>query len=310
MKSLKTKVILSAVVLVFAFIATIGTTYAWFTITNTVEVTSFDINVESSEALLIRVWDEETLVDGQTYDQYSTSDDGVNYWTLDDFSNSVDITDSDVYNGGTQDISSALLSPVTGFYGETTTGDTDYSAFQVVNLRKPDATFLSDPTARTYDTASYNTSGGGYIQIKLWVLKPAGDNTNVTFDYTIDDGQSETYENTIFFGTYEQVADGTTSNENVFGEELDASFTWASASVPGYDETESSTMNSIEGTAAATALTAATGTTDSTSVISLPTANVPELLTINIWAEGWDEDCVNAIMGATFSITFELILVV
>ena len=60
MKSLKSKVILSAIVLVFALVATIGSTYAWFTVSNTVAVEPMQLDVQSSESLLIRVFNGET----------------------------------------------------------------------------------------------------------------------------------------------------------------------------------------------------------------------------------------------------------
>ncbi|MFA5698090.1 MAG: hypothetical protein WC888_06695, partial [Candidatus Izemoplasmatales bacterium] len=59
MKSLKTKVILSAIVLMFALVATIGSTYAWFTVSNTVSVSSIQMNVGTQEGLLIRAYDGE-----------------------------------------------------------------------------------------------------------------------------------------------------------------------------------------------------------------------------------------------------------
>ncbi len=64
MKSLKTKVIMSAVVLVFALLATIGTTYAWFTVSSTVSLNTINIDVTTEESLLIRVWNEDDATVG------------------------------------------------------------------------------------------------------------------------------------------------------------------------------------------------------------------------------------------------------
>ncbi len=55
MKALKTKVILSAFVLLFALVATIGSTFAWFTVATTVEVSSMELNIQSQDSLLIRM---------------------------------------------------------------------------------------------------------------------------------------------------------------------------------------------------------------------------------------------------------------
>jgi len=60
MKALKSKVILSAAVLLFALVATIGSTYAWFTVSSTVSVPSLTLTVKSSKSLLIRPYYGET----------------------------------------------------------------------------------------------------------------------------------------------------------------------------------------------------------------------------------------------------------
>ncbi|MFA5742212.1 MAG: hypothetical protein WC874_04970, partial [Candidatus Izemoplasmatales bacterium] len=89
MKSLKIKVLLSGLVLMFAIAASFGTTYAWFTISNTVNIDSMTINVQSGESLLIRVYkgeylgedpvklaaDEAGLLDASTYKNSLSIDD-------------------------------------------------------------------------------------------------------------------------------------------------------------------------------------------------------------------------------------------
>jgi hypothetical protein len=55
MKQLKTKVLLSAFVLIFALVATIGSTFAWFTVATTVNVETMQLNVQSQDSLLIRM---------------------------------------------------------------------------------------------------------------------------------------------------------------------------------------------------------------------------------------------------------------
>jgi len=302
MKSLKTKVILSAIVLVFAVIATIGSTYAWFTVSNVVTVNSFDVTVESSEALLMRVYDGET-------DSGLAYDDAGYGWTLADFSNVLDMTDGDEYD----DLGLWRLSPVTCFSGEDQTSgvySTDYDTVGINALRKPTGKFLTPDTDLAgrelgSGAAAANTAGGGYIELKFWLLKPAGSNSNVVFDYSITDGNGvETWEQSIWIGSF----DGTT--QTIFGDDLDLGFTWANDTIPGYSGTLA--LNSIQGTDAQTALTAVTGVPadgGTPSVITtLPTANIPELISVFIWAEGWDADTLNDIMGATFSITLEFTL--
>lgn len=59
MNSLRRKVRLSAIVLMLALFTTLGSTFAWFTVSNTVTVGSIDLNVKTSPSLLIRVYDED-----------------------------------------------------------------------------------------------------------------------------------------------------------------------------------------------------------------------------------------------------------
>lgn len=317
MKNLKTKVIMSAIVLVFALVATIGSTYAWFTVSNEVAVSSFNVTVESNEALLMKVYDGETYVQGQAYTAYQTNDAG-NFWTLDDFSNSIAITDSALYTGGAESISNALLSPVTVLAGETASGDADYDELSVTNLRKPTTDFIKDvdTVGRELVAGLPNTPTGGYIQIKIWALNPAdvlGAATDVTLSYTISDNNPEqTYDNAIWVGTYwDKNQDGNQTNDSasefIFAKDGDLDFEWISTT-PGF-ATDGS-LNVLPDAADTVTEIDATklGVEGTSAVVQLNTVKVPELLTINIWAEGWDKDTVNAIMGASFTIafTFEL----
>ncbi|MFA5006671.1 MAG: hypothetical protein WC509_04310 [Candidatus Izemoplasmatales bacterium] len=59
MQSLKRKVTVSAFVLVLALLTTLGSTFAWFTVSNTVTVGSIELNVKTSPSLLVRVYDED-----------------------------------------------------------------------------------------------------------------------------------------------------------------------------------------------------------------------------------------------------------
>ncbi len=302
MKSLKTKVILSAVVLVFALIATIGSTYAWFTVSNQVSVNTINITVESSESLLIRPWNtDEAETEGQVYSSYLYGDGGA-AWTLDDFSSVADITTSTAYGSG---YTAWRLLPVTSLAGETS-GDTTYDSIDITSLR-----YLTDATdsTRPLAAATANSSTGHYLQFKFWLLRPAGSNTDIVFDYTL----TGTYADAMFIGTLgdkSTSADGALDNIHIFGSDLDYGFAWTSSDA-GYngDATDSATNWDGLGTGTLdTALAALEGTEGSTVINYLETENVPELVTILVWLEGWDADASNAVMGATFTLemTFTL----
>lgn len=329
MKSLRNKVIMSAVVLVFAVIATIGSTYAWFTVSNTVEVNSFNVDVLSSEALLMRMWDGETYVPDQAYDLYRTADDGGNdLWTLNDFSNDVTITSSSQYD---TEIAAALFAPVTCLNGEDQTGGkylTDYSNISFHNsLRLPTVKFIDEGELATtgrelsaYNSSNANSATGGWIELKFWALTPSADATNVRFSYTITDNDGLLdYENAIWFGVE---GDG---NQFIYGDDIDLGFSWT-GSMPGIAGVGNTDLNAVATNAATLSgatvevisqtdddaipgydFTAHLG--EGTSNVLTLVPNVPEIITVYIWAEGWDSDANNNIMGADFDIDFIFTLV-
>ena len=302
MKSLKTKVIMSAVVLVFALIATVGSTYAWFTVSNQVSVNTINITVESSESLLIRPWQTgEAETEGQTYGSYLYGASSA-AWTLDDFSSVADITTSNAYSGYT----AWRLLPVTSLAGETTPGATDYNSIDITTLR-----YLTNATAsdRPLQGATANSGSGHYLEFKFWLLRPAGTNTDIVFDYTL----SGTYADAMFIGTLGDAsgsADGALDNIHVFGSDLDYGFAWT-ASDAGYNSDATDSVVNWTGASGGTiddALTALTGTQGTTVINYLESPNVPELVTILVWLEGWDADATNAVMGATFTLAMTFTL--
>jgi hypothetical protein len=295
MKSLKTKVIMSAIVLVFALIATIGSTYAWFTVSNVVTVNTINITVESSESLLIRTWDTgQSETEGQAYGTYLYGA-GSTAWTLDDFSSVVTISDSTYYSGYT----AWRLLPVTALAGETT-GDTTYDDIDITALR-----YLSDNTAATRPllAATANSGSGHYLELKFWLMRPAGTKTDVVLDYTL----AGTYGDAMSIGTIGDDLADVTPVTKLFGNDLDFAYAW-SGSDAGFNDDATDSVVNVAGSVA-TALTAISGS-EGTSVINyLEAANVPELVTVRVWLEGWDAETTNAVMGATFTLdlTFTLI---
>lgn len=309
MKTLRTKVIMSAIVLAFALIATIGSTYAWFTVSNTVSVNSFTVNTESRDSLLIRVW--------ETGDTGDMATDG---WTLDDFYTTVDIEDSADYD---TEIAAAYFTPVTALTGETVTPGTpdyyatDYSDIDFTALRELSDNAISSfaTYGRELNAAAANTASGGYIELKFWLVKPSGINTNVTFTYSVTDNSGATdYEDAMYFGV---VAD---SGQYIFADDPEFTFAWVDGDA-GYANgaLDAIATSSLIGDATVSLITVAEdtntyftahlGTVDSTSIMTLGTALTPELVTVYIWIEGWDSDATNAVMGASFDITLSFSLV-
>jgi len=151
MKSLRNKVVLSAIVLAFALIATIGSTYAWFTVSNQVSVSSIELNVQSSESLLIRVFNDEasddsTLLNATTYSANLTYADII----------------AKAYYGtsGAGNLAASRLTPVTAAV-DGTYAALDAKALKLMNI---------ETKALTTIGVNPNASDGEYVDIKFWLL--------------------------------------------------------------------------------------------------------------------------------------------
>lgn len=299
MKALKTKVILSAFVLLFALVATIGSTYAWFTVSNVVTVNQLTLTVESSEALLIRPWvSGQTETEGQAYGSYNYGA-GSTAWTLDDFSSVADVTTSATYTN----YALWRMLPVTALAGETS-GDTTYDSIDMTALR-----YLTDATAATRPlaAATANSASGHYLEFKFWLLRPAGTNTDVVLSYTL--GGTAAYLEALHIGVIGD-DDLDAAKYSLFGSDLDYAYAW-SASDAGYNTDATDSVVNWDGAPGGTiddALTAIKGTQSTTVVNYLETANVPEIVTVRIWIEGWDSDTTNAVMGAIFTLNMTFTL--
>ena len=99
--------------------------------------------------------------------------------------------------------------------------------------------------------------------------------------------------------------------QTIFGSDLDLDFAFAYGDA-GYlgTPTVPSAADSVATKASLlTDLAAITGTNGTTPVIRLEEANVPELISVIVWLEGWDAETTNLAMGSslTLDITFSLL---
>ncbi len=322
MKTLKTKVILSAFVLLFALVATIGSTYAWFTVSSSVSVETVNIDVIAQDSLLIRLYDGE--------DQTT-----ANAWIASDFEHAVSITDlqddnilNPYYNttymtAGVNDILTATLFPMTAASAAVTTGGTDYAAVDPRTLAYVDITDTSD---RTLTSGSAN-GAGGYIEMKFWIMSQSAGHTITIEDLNITDDLSLLEDNIsdgISLGTIEEDMELTTPNYHVFSINPDYAFafvasdtgfitqdgthenpgtptsSWNACSSPG----TLAGLNSLFFDTAAVANTSA-NTLGGSAIIATLLADQVELITVRIWLEGWDTAADNDIIAENFNIDFK-----
>jgi hypothetical protein len=319
MKSLKSKVILSALVLIFALVATIGSTFAWFTVSQTVTVESFTLNVTAEDSLLIKPATIATVFDATTFANNTSA---AGYLTT--------VTNTHLANAG-YDYLKYLLRPVTAV-------QTGYATIDAASLN-----ILGDievytrpltPISYTPGTGQVNNIvDGGAIQFKFWVMSQSeGDkdlfisNLNITgliaASQTAIEGsvriaiQSRGY---LTGATIETPVIAST-NSLIYSDgnnTADYSYTFL-MNLPGYYdgdpvvENAFNRINDLEAGREAALLAYSTGTshatfaTDAETVITTLFTNEPQLITVTIYIEGWDAQTTNAIIASQFATVFYL----
>lgn len=338
MKSLRTKVILSGIVLLFALVATIGSTYAWFTVSTQVSVSNFDLNVVTADSLLIRIeHNNDPAEDGTAYNSGSLG------FSLDDFQSTIttaDLLDNST-DGGTGNglgtnyyqYASWQLTPVTAATGATSNA-TDYTGLQVYN-DTTDAVTLSSidvgtPSDRTLSVATADTSSGGYLAFNFWLLYTGSSATKtiVLQNLTFTDHSSPAIPalpQAASLGTIGDYSEATVT-QNVFSAYADYGFTFYETDA-GYSATAA--LNSVvtPGTlidAVSTALgTVAvtrpapgtiteylvTATAANATPVCTLSQGVPEIVTVLVWLEGWDSQTTNGlstgVLGVSFGFVFQ-----
>lgn len=304
MKSLKSKVILSAVVLIFALVATIGSTFAWFTVSATVTASSITLNVTTQESLLIKVANE-TVAYGTTptADEYNA----LTYKTA--------VTASDFTSGLGWALNDYVVQP-------STIINTDYTAIVPNSYNTID---VSDPTRPLSSiTDPFNATDGYAIQLKFWVMTQS-ETAELRFTspvITANTGNTTVngqVANSMRFNvsTNADQVGKIYSNGNLnitdYGYDFNNTINEAPTPVttdatPGTNQfdalTQLSTWTTLNGTMAAfsgsDATIVDTNSVSGTNMIS----NTPVLVFVTIYMEGWDADTVNAVIGQQFTISF------
>ncbi|MFO7968923.1 MAG: hypothetical protein R6U15_02285 [Candidatus Izemoplasmatales bacterium] len=344
MKALKTKVILSGIVLVFAFIATIGTTFAWFTISTTATVESMELNVSAAENILVKP---NVIIDSQvdeTDGSYGASlTNPANYYTT--LSNDHLIDAGYLYENrsGTFD----PLDPE----GDDFAYDTPWrlqpatiieSGYTGVDAKNLNYINNIDNEDRLLVEATPNSNGGHYIQLQFWLLSQAETVQYIELDnisITAENGGSNPGDlNEVVNATRLSVwlddtayaeSEGDTGYTGVNGEAfvygLDIDYDYEFLpSIAGYSNDPVTDLGLIDpaapfnqlsdldnnpvATLPANHFSGAAGPTNETVVSTQDLfeiqPGVPTLATVLIYIEGWDEEADNNIVKAQFSVGF------
>ncbi|NLZ62099.1 MAG: hypothetical protein GX904_04815 [Acholeplasmataceae bacterium] len=184
MKEIKRKLLLTAVVIIFAFVATAGTTYAWFSTSQSVELKELTINVKAFKSVLIKMAHADAEFDYLGYSSNLVPSSYLQIITKDYFD--YDPSDPEDIDYGYR-LHAWNLSPVTvitdtyasvngNIFNKFTVPDfADYSrSLSQINQYRYVGTFDSDTeTWSIGNDGEINTPHGGVIQIKLWVMSQA-----------------------------------------------------------------------------------------------------------------------------------------
>jgi len=274
MKEIRNKVIMSALVLAFAIIATIGTTFAWFTISNTVQVTSLELNVKAENNLLIRVWDND--IPSLNPNDYKTT------LTV------ADILASSQYSG----FADYRITPSTALNGTT--------------LNAKALNVFSDVATREYSPAIGNSTAGHFIELKFWVMVQTGEVAGKTLgmkDIVITAGNVLPTQDQVVQATFLAAWLESGSAEIYRKDFADYSFTFM-VGQSGHSTTLFNRLNEQQAGLENDLVALHVDYLDSNLGTLLDTT--PQLLTIRIYVEGWDTEANNNIIASLFNISFVL----
>ncbi|MDD4595460.1 MAG: hypothetical protein WCS48_05550 [Candidatus Izemoplasmatales bacterium] len=320
MNSLKTKVILTGLVLIFAIAASFGTTYAWFTISNTVNVDSMTINVQSGESLLIRVFkgeyigtdplklaaDEASLLDASTYKNSLTQ--------ADILASTSYAEDTVVLFPGYQNLLNWRLAPVTA-------AESGYMALNGKSLKT-----MNILTKALTETTDSNDDEGDFIELKFWLMAQVNAENIILSDLAItydpEDNLLAAQDNVIYAVNVavwrSQVKDVPTADTaKIYSINPDYGFAFTSGMNGGPTDPDAFAPfvlttaqidallddHALFDSATDEEFVSVADKTLATTLAAL-TADTPTLITVRIYIEGWDAQMTNAILASKFDIAF------
>lgn len=340
MKALKTKVILSAFVLLFALVATIGSTFAWFTVASTVTIPNMELSMKAEQNMLIRVANLDgslpaggDLTNLNQYKSVLTTDDILPVYPFD---------------GNGTPANAWRLSP-------TTVINATYTGVEKTTLRilETGDNFTRDlETAEGSAGTAFNSSNGRFIELAFYLLYQGTESNptqqvvlqDLVISSTSDGTAKEVVDavrlavwkagshNLILSSGSSYAANGAAESEaHIFGRTIDYGFAFLADRPLFYTGSTPSLVNGFNNLSqisltttsfnskwhdATVNLAAETlpiaealrgGVTtlgDATTVVTL-SSNVPTHIKVRIFVEGWAAKTTDNIITSAFGISFK-----
>lgn len=268
MKGIQKKILLAGFAAIFAFIVTIGSTYAWFTVTSANQVQAVTLNIETADSLLIMLDDPTANTNaGYIYDadhDKATLDNPANYKTV------ISSTDIAAY----YTMADFVMTPV------TTTDGTSFT-----------------------NRAGSSVSGNILVTMSFWVMSQSKSANIAVHELTLSANNGTPIKNTVVDAIRFSVTspdDGT----KVFGKDKLYSFDDGGTLIDSADEAAITLLHGVYYTAGTAVAGESTATLSSATTTFDLAPDTPEKITIRIWIEGWDDECTNNLIAAVFDIGF------
>lgn len=297
MNSLKRKVISTSIIVIFALLSVIGSTFAWFTIDSFATVGPVDLTIGTDVSLLVMM------------------DEGYVY----DYDDSLSVDDNTLLNNPANDkyvndLTTAIITPIY-----------NYLTIKLEPVTTTDGLTFNRSRQHSSAVASFTPGTGQYIQFSIWILSQESNATVAVRNFQSSASNAIGFKNQVKEAVRLSIQTHREPNViSIFGINKDYDFTYRSDQI-GYDS-GTSANNIIPAAQKAfleskhaeyyTTLDGETTTIENERNILLPqadtvvtlTANQPEKVTIRIWIEGWDTHANNNVMSALFQVKFDFVI--
>lgn len=283
MHSLKKKVILTSIIVLFALIATIGSTFAWFTLDSSSTVGDVQLEVGSDVSLLL-------LMD-QNYDYVNNP---AHKTFLDNPSNGFYVSN----------LTTAMIVAVYNY---------NLISFEPVTTTNGKNYLKND---RVTPASASPSAPGQYIEFSVWILSQTQNATVTIRNLEITANNTIIFKN-IVADAVRMSIENQAGDVFIFGNDRDYLFTYredqfgydsvtpANNSIPALQKSTLEALHKIYYTTGTPIVGESTSSLTSADTVVSLTGNTPQKLTIRIWIEGWDEDANNNIMSAALRVKFD-----